>query len=255
VRLVSTDDFSFARVSALIRADAAFSAEVLRITNSPLFGLRRRIDNILQALTMLGAERLKSLVLTVGLRNYLSKTLHYSALRRCWRHSLACACACEELAAAARMGKDSVYTAGLLHDIGRLGMLASYPGEYARMLDVDEECGFDVLESERDLFDLDHCEAGNWLVREWGLPVEFEQITSKHHAEPVEGRSDPLTLVQLACRISGAMGFGVVSHGSPTMDEIWEKLPRGMSEKLGPQEEFVVRIGEKTTGLERDLLI
>jgi putative nucleotidyltransferase with HDIG domain len=255
MRLVSSDECSFGRLSTLIRTDPAFAAEVLRIANSPLFGFRGEIGNVSRALLTIGLDRLKSLVVTVALRNFLSSTLQDSALRRCWRHSLACASACEELAMAAGMQKDAVYTSGLLHDVGRLGLLASYPAEYSRILDVDSECGLDVLQSERDVFDLDHCQAGTWLVREWALPEELEAITGRHHEEPAADGFDNLKIVQLACRIADSLGFGAVESAGVPFVEIREKLPLSISTKLGPEDQFVLRIGEKTTRLERAMML
>lgn len=255
MRLVSSDECSFGRLSTLIRTDPAFAAEVLRIANSPLFGFRSEIGNVSRALLMMGLDRLKSLVVTVALRNFMSSTLQDSALRRCWRHSLACAAACEELAMAAGMEKDLVYTAGLLHDVGRLGLLASYPAEYSRILDVDSECGLDVLQSERDVFDLDHCQAGMWLVSEWALPEELEAITGKHHEEPAAEGFDSLKIVQLACRIADCVGFGVVENTGIAFAEIREKLPLSIATKLGTEDQFILRIGERTTRLERDMLL
>jgi len=255
MRLVSSDECSFGRLSTLIRTDPAFAAEVLRIANSPLFGFRGEIGNVARALLMIGLDRLKSLVVTVALRNFLSTTLQDSSLRRCWRHSLACAAACEELAAAAGMEKDVVYTAGLLHDVGRLGLLASYPAEYSRILDVNAECGLDVLQSERDIFDLDHCQAGAWLVKEWALPEELEAITGRHHEEPAAEGFDSLKVVQFGCRIADCLGFGIVEHKGISFAEIREKLPLSISTKLGQEDRFVQRIGEKTTRLERDMLL
>src|SRR5205823_15038432 len=81
-------------------------------------------------------------------------------LRRCWSHSLACGMFSQELATACFMKADEAYTAGLLHAIGRLGLLAAYPVEYANVLNVAVEYSFDVLHCERELFDIDHCEAG-----------------------------------------------------------------------------------------------
>jgi len=255
MRLVSSEECSLGRISSLIRADVAFSVEVLRIANSPLFGLRGKVDDVAHALPLLGLDRVKSLVVTVALRNFLSSTPADSTQRRCWRHSIACACACDELAVAAGKDKEVVYTAGLLHDIGRLGLLAGNPAEYTRMLDVEEECGYDLLQSERDLFDVDHCQAGVWLVREWALPVEFETIAGQHHAAMAIDGFDNLKIVQLGCRISDTLGFAVIPHADATLEDILEKLPTSVVGKLGPIDDLAFRIGEQTAKLERDLLL
>ena len=86
MRMVSTDEVVFRRVAELIRVDPAFSAEVLRVANSPLLGCRQEVRGILNALAILGLDRLKGLVMTVALRNFLSAALDVPVLLRCWRH-------------------------------------------------------------------------------------------------------------------------------------------------------------------------
>jgi HD-like signal output (HDOD) protein len=63
-----------------------------------------------------------------------------------------------------RVGRDAGYTAGLLHNLGALGLMSAYPSEYSRMLEVSRDFGFDLLNTERDLFEIDHCAAGAWLA-------------------------------------------------------------------------------------------
>lgn len=253
MRMVSKEETSFQRMSALVRTDSAFSAEVLRLANSPLLGFRRRIDSIRHALTMLGLEKLKSLVMAVALRDFLSSALQAPALRRCWRHSLACGCICEELAGAVRLNSDSAYTAGLLHDVGRLALLASYPAEYARMLDVSDEFAYDVLGCEEDLFDIDHCRAGEWLVQEWQFPDEFAKVVGAHHAAPAGGRIDLTVLVHYSCRLADACGFPVLASAAEELQAVVGTLPRELSERVSGIEDFANEISGRVKELEGSL--
>ncbi len=253
MRMVSGEQTSFQRMSALVRTDSAFSAEVLRVANSPLLGCRRRIDSVRHALTMLGLEKLKSLVMAVALRDFLSSALQVPALRRCWRHSLACGCICEELAGAARLNRDSAYTAGLLHDVGRLALLASYPAEYARMLDVSDEYAYDVLSCEEDLFDIDHCRAGEWLVRDWQLPDEFAEVAGAHHRAPASGRIDLAALVHFSCGLADACGFPVLTSAVEALHTVLETLPGELAKKIGDADEFTARISDKVNAAENAL--
>jgi len=254
MRVVSAEEASFQRLSALVRTDSAFSAEVLRIANSPLLGCRNRIDSIRHALTMLGLEKLKSLVMAVALRDFLSSALQVPALGRCWRHSLACACLCEELASAAPgLNKDTAYTAGLLHVVGRLALLASYPAEYARMLDVSDEFGYDLLGCEQDLFDIDHCVAGEWLVREWHFPQELQAVTRRHHQKLADGPLDLLGVVHFSCRIADAIGFPVITSSSEDLSKLKEELPPKLLAILKDEEAFTALITERVKALESTL--
>src|SRR3979411_2520743 len=100
--------------------DAAFTADVLRLANSPLVGMRGEIKSVMQAVMMLGLERIKALATTLSLRAFLTTAGSSAALLASWRHNLATAIVCERLARILVLDGDSCYTAGLVHDIGRL---------------------------------------------------------------------------------------------------------------------------------------
>ncbi len=86
-------------------------------------------------------------------------------IRNLWRHNLACAAIAEQLATAGFMDKDTAYTAGVLHDIGRLALAVIRPAEYAALLRRHKGSGASILKEEAELFGTDHCQAGrHWLV-------------------------------------------------------------------------------------------
>ena len=121
-----------------------------------------------------------------------------------------------------RVIRDTAYTAGLLHNLGTLGLMSAYPDEYSRMLEVSSDFGFDLLKIEQDLFDIDHCIAGMYLAQDWDFPDELAAAIGAHHDEPVTGSTglDGLILTTLVgrpggthhgrwlgCRRLGRMGF------------------------------------------------
>jgi putative nucleotidyltransferase with HDIG domain len=177
---------------------------MLRVANSALYGTSGQIRSVHHATITLGLDFVKALAVTVGLRAYVKSAMKAPVLRRCWSHSLACGMFSQALATACFMKGDEAYTAGLLHDIGRLGLLAAYHVEYANVLNVAVEYSFDILHCERELFDIDHCEAGAWLAEQWKLPPELSVIAAHHHENPVavdSGKTpDLLTVVRLGCR-------------------------------------------------------
>lgn len=221
------DEVEICRLIELIRADASLSSELLRRANSPVYGLRARIASVQHAVVILGFDRVKMLALTVGVGSYLKTALKLELLRRCWRHSLACAILSEELARGCLLPADQAYTAGLLHDIGRLALLVKHPQAYAGLLEVIEENSLPLLESERDLFDVDHCEAGGWLARHWDFPPQLAEVAAMHHLPPADGRMSLVRLVHLACRLADALGFRVCCSGQPEDPSlIFGELPR-----------------------------
>ncbi len=122
LQLVSSDFSELKALSNLIGSDPAFSGAVLRIVNSPLFGMRKQIASVFDATVLLGLERIKGVALTIGIRTYLQDTLEVPAIKGCWRHSLACAIIGRELARGSEVKEDIAFTAGVIHDIGRLAL-------------------------------------------------------------------------------------------------------------------------------------
>ncbi len=210
LQLISGQSASMREISDLISSDPAFSSELIMTANCPLYARRVAVTNVLQAIALLGTENLKGLCLTVGVRAYMGDALNNTTLRAIWRHSLACALLAEELAIAGSIDKDSAYTAGLMHDVGRLALAVFRPRQYAELLEGHTGSPRSILSLERELFGFDHCEAGRCLVADWKLPSSFTIIVSEHHPEedrqPVWGMP---ALINVSCKIADALGFAV----------------------------------------------
>lgn len=255
MRMVATDDVVFRGVAELIRSDTTFSAEVLRLANSPLLGCRRKILSILHAVAILGLERVKSLVMMVALRNFLSASLHIPSLMRCWRHSLAAAFLAQDIGVSCWLDRDQCYTAGLMHDLGRLALLATYPNEYAEMLEEVDASGCDPLEAERRKFEIDHCAIGSWLITEWDLPEDFLAIVGTHHSEPRREGFDIADAVRVACRMADVLGFQAVgSVPSFTLDDLAASLPEAAAAKLKPENEMILELADRINAVECSLM-
>lgn len=233
LRALSGEDASVAEVVRLISSDAALSAQILQQANSPLYGARSPIVTVRGAVVMLGLGRVKSIALTLVTGNYLRRALRFVELRGCWRHTMACALLAEKLAGYCGMAEGVAYTAGLLHDIGRLGLLAAAPERYAEMLRASAIQCLDILDYERERFGADHAEAGRLLIEEWKLPAEFAVIAGRHHDPPDGSEFDLLALVHVACRMADTLGFEVVPPTRPaSFDELRAMLPPGARDRF-----------------------
>jgi HD superfamily phosphohydrolase YqeK len=173
------------------------------------------------------------LIMTVATANYMRANFRTAALTRCWRHTLATAVLCRELARAVGLPEDRAYSFGLLHDIGRLGLLVKYPDTYDEILADADRDSVSLLDLEQKQFGMDHCEAGRVLVERWKLPREFWIATGRHHDPPEGGPVDTLTLVYLACQLSDTLGYAVVAPLKPMpFAEAVAMLPRSAQERL-----------------------
>ena len=251
LNLVAKESVGLKELNDVLRADVALSSEILILANSPLFSFRSKVCSILQATVLLGLERVKALALTVGMRAYLTGALEIPALLACWHHSLATALIAEELAGRNLMNRDAAYTAGMIHDIGRFGLALKHRDEYANLLGGAALTPLQVLERERERFDLDHCQMGRRLVDVWKLPGEFEDFTGCHHQEP-SGRFDELAVLQLSCRLADSLGFSALQQPelSPYKD-LLEKLPERERSHFHPDpNEFALLIATKINAMQ-----
>jgi HD-like signal output (HDOD) protein len=231
--LLARDNVEIRELVALISSDPAFSAQILQYANSPLFGFRSRVDSLQSALVVLGLRRVRSLSMTVATANHMKAVLHIEELARCWRHMLACALLTEELARTCSVFEDRAYTAGLLHDVGRLGLLLAYPDEYATLLRNAERNTLELLDVEHRDLGMDHCEAGRALAAHWNLPPDFQIVAARHHDPQAGSEVDLLTLVHLGCRLADSLGYWVVTPlQSATPDQIRESLPPLLARRI-----------------------
>ena len=208
LQLAQNENVQLHQLCDLISSDPAFASEVLTVANSVLYSPRYPSSSILQAVAVLGANTLQGMCITVGVRAYLGKSMSYPAMRDLWRHNLACALIAERIAAAGFEDKDTAYTAGILHDIGRVALAVIQPQEYSHLLATHHGEAESILEGERQLFGWDHCETGRRLVEEWKLPEELLPVVAEHHDAKCGGHALGLgELIKLSCRMADVLGF------------------------------------------------
>jgi HD-like signal output (HDOD) protein len=147
---------------------------------------------------------------------------------------MACAFAAEELGAAYGQPREAAYKAGLMHDLGRFGLMAAYAGRGEQpAVPVLYENGAAALEEERRQFGMDHAQAGACLVQAWGLPEDFRAVAGHHHDEDAAAETTAVGLVRTACLVADAMGYeGVPKSCVPACDEIADALPPRLSSAL-----------------------
>ncbi len=254
MRLVSDDDFSYKDVADLIRADAAFSVEVLRLANSSVFGFRYEIKDIPHAIAVLGLNRLRAIVMTLAMKDFLVNARQHEALQRTWRHNLACALSCELLSKAFWVDSGLAYTAGLLHDVGMLAMVTTHIEEYSELVQLRTLDPASFLQRERELLGIDHCEAGRWLLMDWGLPPEFTEAAARHHDAQQPADAEITSVVQLGCATATLAGFSVCDTLQEWDQElVLSQLPENSREKFRAElEDFPLTIATKINSFDCD---
>jgi len=234
LKLVNNENVQLHQLSELIAVDPAFASEVLTVANSVLYSPRYPANNILQAVAVLGANALQGLCVTVGVRAYMGKAMAFPAMKLLWHHSLASAVISERLAKASSLNKDTAFTAGILHDIGRAALAVIQPKEYAALLGRHTGSPDSMLQEERDLFGWDHCETGTQLVSSWNLPADFLASIAHHHEEEEQSSVwDMKKNVHMACLIADTAGFAAFPGcARQVYSELFEALPARIQERF-----------------------
>lgn len=236
--LVGREDVHIQQIGDVIKTDPSFSAELLRFANSALFGVRREVKSIPQAIMLVGMNQLRTMATMVALNRMIRTSVRVAALRKVWQHSLVTAILAEEAARLSRLPRDDAYTYGLLHNLGALGLMSAFPAEYLNMLEVSNENGYDLLKTERDLFEIDHCAAGAYMAQDWDFPDELAAAIATHHDDPIPGENSLDNILKLSWRLADVYGYSVFAPDPKwTLEMLIGLIPGAQSSWIGESPE------------------
>ena len=163
------------RVGEIIRTDPSLTAQVLRLCNSAFLSLRSRVNTIEHAMALVGTERLRTMVLTCSLVEYVGRRVASADIQSFWQHSFLTAALGERLARGiSYFQPEQAYLSGLLHDIGVLPLLMLTSGEPQRAGNMAICDWGESMELERQHFGTDHCEVGSWIAVSWNFSTLVE---------------------------------------------------------------------------------
>lgn len=198
LRSLDDENIDAAGLAKKIGHDPVLSARVLKIVNSPFYGIAGQVASLQEAVMVLGFSSVRRLALAVSLNHsFPLKSAGGADPRRLWRHSFCVALCAQALARMVRVEADMAFTAGLLHDIGRIALLSAEPERFAAALAARPR--LDSLgAAEREVFGFDHAEFGARLLARWRLPAAIVRAAECHH-RPDAAPTAPLTdLISLA---------------------------------------------------------
>jgi HD-GYP domain-containing protein (c-di-GMP phosphodiesterase class II) len=195
-------DSSLDAIVNLISTDQALVSMILRLVNSAFYGFSRRITTLKQAITLLGFRSVRNVVVNAGVAGIFRKRTFNNQYRfRLWDHSVGCAVAARVLAQ--RTGfkaKEEAFTAGLLHDIGKVVIDQYAPKDSAQVMKrVDS--GMTAAAAELEVIGVDHTQVGGWIAERWHLPKTLCWVIQFHHdpdADAVPGERALVRLVATA---------------------------------------------------------
>ncbi|MDH5395763.1 MAG: HDOD domain-containing protein, partial [Gammaproteobacteria bacterium] len=179
------DRACFDTLAEIINKDAALSAKVLSVANSPVYGYAYKLTSLKHILLYLGLETIKSIAITASVQQFFSR---YSKeknrfLKKFWEHTLSTALIAKSLAKLTSYpNPEEAYLAGLLHDIGKLIFENYSQHEYSVLVHANISTK-ELLEREKELYNISHDEIGAKILEIWGLPEVISEAIKYHHAE------------------------------------------------------------------------
>jgi HD-like signal output (HDOD) protein len=205
IHMLGEDDFNVNDLAQRLTLDPVLSGRLLRVANSPFFGLQRRIGGVDEAIMVIGVANTRGIVLSALLvDNFKLNSLDPMTINAYWRHSVGAATATRVIASETPLSPIIAFTAGLMHDLGRLVLMTNEPERYQEMLLQGNLRGLHHYEIEREAFGIDHAEVSRRLVENWRLPEVLVEAVAVHH-DYEQTHSLLGTVLAVADRYAGAM--------------------------------------------------
>jgi putative nucleotidyltransferase with HDIG domain len=223
--LLENSETPVGEIEAVLRIDPGLTANVLKLTNSAYIGLPTKVGSIKRAVMLLGMNKIKQLVMASCVGAVMDGPIPGYDLPagELWRHSIAVSVAAEGLSRELKLtGTDDIFTAALLHDVGKL-ILGQFIQE--DLAAIDAAAGTDVSFeiAEKQVLGTDHAEIGARILSHWSLPDDLVHAVQWHHDPDAAAESRRTTdIVHVANVLCLMMGIGVGREGlqyepSPTV--------------------------------------
>jgi putative nucleotidyltransferase with HDIG domain len=216
LQVVDDESAGVEDLERIISQEQVLAARVLRIANSAFIGLERRVTTLFDAVTLLGFNMVRALIIGAALRDIIK---HWgSTERKLWEHCLGVSIGAPMIGAETGLARAEVaLVAGLMHDVGKTVINNSVPEDFGRVVKRLGEDAGDSLTVEREVLGFDHCEVGAKVAKTWKFPPIIETVIRYHHLEPAsESESlkksdykDLCRVVNLADDLCLSLGFGL----------------------------------------------
>jgi len=230
LRMVHDPRSSMPQLASIIERDPALSTKVLRVVNSPFYGLRQKIGDLDRALVILGMREIVNLVSGLLVFRTFSKHRGPTFDRQAfWLHSAACGVISRAIAGKLGYrfaGED--FVGGLIHDIGKIVLDQFVHEDFMRALNLAEARKMPLYVAEEEVLGIAHSQVGEWLAMTWGLPETLVEVIAEHHCvELATGNPLLVATVHVAnqiCKIKGLGFSGYVADFVLREDVGWKIL-------------------------------
>jgi putative nucleotidyltransferase with HDIG domain len=227
---------SLSRLELIIEKDVAMATKVLQLANSAFIGVRGQVSSLLQAVSLIGTEAIRTLALSVHVFSRLeANSASASYVTDLWDHSVRVASLARLIAVTEGQDKATVeqsFTAGLLHDVGKAVLLAEIPGEYRLILSHPDFTPQALVALETGQFGCSHAQVGAYLMSIWGLPAPLVHAVALHHQPMDDAQTvfSSLTAVHCADVLVADSDTAPLNRDSELNTAYLERL--GLSERV-----------------------
>ena len=215
--LLDDADSTPAEVENIVKYDPGLTANLLKLTNSAYFGIPTKVSSVKQAVILLGWKRLVQVVTTICMSPLMKKAIPGYDLRsgELWRHSIAVSVAAEILVKALNIpDADEVFTAALLHDIGKL-ILGGFVKKELVQIEAMVQKGISLDVAESMVLGTNHAEVGGQILHKWSFPAELVNAVQWHHdPDSCENTCILSDIVHVANALGLMIGFGKAEEGN-----------------------------------------
>lgn len=254
IRTSSDPDSSIDELHRLVEEDLSLSASVIKLANSPFFGLSREVASLPRALTVVGMEEVQNLVIANAMfQTFKGLAGKQGRLRILWKHSFRCALAAKWLAGQCGLSTSDSFIAGQLHDLGKVLVIVAFSRQSLVRIYPEGVKSLHDAEAEKRLLGLTHDQLGGRLVRNWLYPEQLCLAVSCHH-QPAEAENhqDFVALVGLADLLAHTVRLPEDSAEAVSCRELLEMKGR-QAQKLGLELEVTAESVEGWTTSVRDV--
>lgn len=248
LRFTEDSGGSLGKLSDHIGKDPSLTAHILKISNSPLYGLTQKVATLKLALVVLGVREVKNIVLGLSVFQAFFSGPAEALAHAMWQHSLEVAGLNRKLGAVLAPGLQAEdFIAGLLHDIGKLVLFLQYKKFYSDLLAKAGADGAALCATEKSMFGFTHADAAGALVTHWNLPAALSDALAAHHGcpeRPLRGAKEPrlAALTRIANRVAHE-DFSAPGLPHPAITEepeAWEILNSPQTPKTAEERETLL---------------
>ena len=197
-KMLADDSISVQQMTQVIEQDQAIVAKILKLVNSSFYGFRSQINNLSHAVVILGFKALHSAVLSVAVNQTFPKDLKCESFDVVdfWFHSVAVALVAQKFAEQTKLCEpEEAFTAGLLHDIGKVILVQYFPKDFRLIWQEQQKSGCTSFEAEQRIIETTHCQIATRVARKWLLPKSLLDVLRCHHDVNKKQDNRDLTLM------------------------------------------------------------